>query len=89
MDGNQPAIVAALRQSGCSVQSLASVGGGCPDLLVARAGRLWLMEIKDPSQDLNKQRLTPAQILWHFDWKSRVHIVKTPGAALAVVDANA
>ena len=38
IDDNQPEIVKALREIGCSVQSLASVGGGCADLLVGYQG---------------------------------------------------
>jgi hypothetical protein len=35
-DANQAAIVAAMRARGWLVLDLASVGGGCPDLLVCR-----------------------------------------------------
>lgn len=45
-DANQAEIVRALRAVGCSVFSLAGVGGGCPDLLVGRGGATWLLEVK-------------------------------------------
>src|SRR5580700_7594734 len=45
IDANHVEIVKALRQAGASVQSLAGVGKGCPDLLVARAGQMWLIEV--------------------------------------------
>ena len=38
VDANQAEIVAALRAAHCSVQSLASLGDGAPDLLVGHAG---------------------------------------------------
>ena len=37
-DENHTAIVQALLDAGCSVQSLAAVGCGCPDLLWGLAG---------------------------------------------------
>ena len=44
IDANQPEIVAALRDAGCSVLSLAQLGGGVPDLLIGR-GNLMLLVI--------------------------------------------
>lgn len=38
IDANQPDIVLQLEQTGASVESLAAVGGGVPDLLVGCAG---------------------------------------------------
>ena len=46
IDANQTEIVKALRQVGASVQSLASTGKGCPDLLVGFRGVNWLLEVK-------------------------------------------
>lgn len=46
-DGNQAAIVAALRSVGCSVVDLSATGGGVPDLLVGRVGVTFLLEVKD------------------------------------------
>ena len=44
-----------LRRVGCFVQSLASIGKGCPDLLVGKAGSWLVLEVKDGGQ----VRLTP------------------------------
>lgn len=86
VDANQPAIVAALRRCGCKVQSLAAVGQGVPDLLVMRAGRLSLLEVKDPSQDPCKRVLTPAQRDWHAEWTGApVAIVETVEQALEAI----
>lgn len=85
-DANQPEIVKALRASGASVQHLHSVGAGCPDLLCAISGRNFLVEVKDGNKDKSKQALTPAQVKWHSDWKSDVHIVNSVDAAVEVVE---
>lgn len=47
-DANHRAIVAGLLAAGCSVLELHAVGGGCPDLLVGRAGWDRLIEVKRP-----------------------------------------
>lgn len=59
VDRNHGEIVAAFRKAGWSVLSLASVGRGCPDLLVAHPSEsdLRLIEIKAP-----KGRLTADQL---------------------------
>jgi len=76
VDANQGEIVSALLGAGCCVQSLASVGRGCPDLLVYSPLRgLLLIEIKDgqkpPSKDVSE-----AQKTWHKNWKGHVSIVR-------------
>lgn len=77
IDDNQAEIVEALRKAGATVQSLAAIGKGCPDLLVGIANRTILMEIKDGSKPPSKRELTPAQQEWHSKWN---------GGALAIVD---
>ncbi len=68
VDDNQAEVVAALRKAGATVQSLAEVGRGCPDLLVGFAGKTSLMEIKDGSKVASARKLTPAQQVWHGAW---------------------
>ena len=46
IDSNHKEIVAALREIGATVVSLAAMKHGCPDLLVGYAGETMLMEIK-------------------------------------------
>ena len=77
VDENQAEIVRALRELGCSVQSLAAIGQGCPDLLVGRWGRNVLMEIKDGSKSPSRRKLTPAESDWISDWRGEVHVVET------------
>ena len=67
-DANQTAIVRALEAAGCEVQSLAGVGFGCPDLMVA-TGDLdhpWkILEVKDGSKPPSQRKLTDDEIKWH------------------------
>lgn len=77
IDDNQAEIVDALRKVGCTVQSLAAIGKGCPDLLVGVAGRTLLIEVKDGKKPQSARALTPDQLVWHGAWV---------GGPLAVVD---
>ena len=77
IDANQTAVVSALRAAGATVQSLAAVGDGVPDLLVGFRSATILMEVKDAAQPPSKRRLTPDQRNWHGKWR---------GGALATVD---
>lgn len=65
VDGNQSAIVGALIACGALVQSLARMGQGVPDLLVAFRGRVLLIEVKNGAKSPSRRRLTKAQVDWH------------------------
>lgn len=88
VDANQPEIVSALRDIGCSVESLHRVGGGVPDILVGYRGRNYLMEIKNP-EAVNRQRgsqLLPEQSAWHNAWRGLpVAVVRSINDALEVL----
>ena len=84
-DANQTQVVNALRQAGASVQSLAAVGKGCPDLLVGYQGINYLMEVKDGSKVPSAQKLTIDQEHWHSVWKGVVHVVKSKDEALKIL----
>ena len=68
-DGNHKEIVKAFRDSGCTVLDLASVGGGCPDLLVGYGGRNILVEVKDGSKPPSARKLTPDQVVFCDSWR--------------------
>jgi hypothetical protein len=68
VDANHASIAACLRACGVRVQSLAGVGDGVPDLLCLFRGRLFLVEVKNPAQAPNKQRLRETQEKWHAEW---------------------
>jgi len=85
VDFNQREVVAALRGAGATVQLLHAVGEGCPDLLVGYRGGNYLLEVKDGSKPLSKQKLTPQQEAWHRDWRGHRVVVNSPEAALAAI----
>ncbi len=87
LDSNHGQIVTALRAVGATVQSLASVGKGCPDILVGINGRNWLMEIKDGDKSPSRQSLTAEEVIWHNEWKGKVSIVTDVKQALAAIGA--
>ena len=86
VDANQKQIVTALRDAGCSVQSLAATGRGVPDLLVGRAGKNILMEIKDGSRTPSERKLTPDQEIWHSAWRGQIHVVTSTDDALRLIE---
>jgi hypothetical protein len=77
VDGNQSALVEQIEELGASVQSLHTLGGGVPDLLVGYRGLNYLLEVKDPAQPPSKRKLRETQVLWHSDWRGQVAIVET------------
>ncbi len=87
IDGNHRAIVAHLEAIGCSVQTLAAVGRGVPDLLVGRRAVNVLIEVKDGEQAPSRRQLTADQREWHRRWRGQVAVAHTPEEAEAVVNA--
>lgn len=83
IDGNHVDIVNELRSLGASVCSLASVGSGCPDILVGWKGRNYLFEIKDPKQKPSKQTLTDDEKCFHFLWHGQVDVITSTEQATA------
>ena len=77
IDANHEQVVSALRAAGATVQSLAGVGKGVPDLLVGYKGQTLLMEVKDGNKSPSARLLNKDQLRWHGSWL---------GGALAVVD---
>lgn len=82
VDRNHAEVVAALRGVGASVQSLAAVGSGCPDLLVGHRGKNYLFEVKDGSAAPSAQKLRPAQVEWLRAWAGEARVVLCPEDAL-------
>ena len=70
VDRNHKEIVEALRCEGFSVESLATVGKGVPDIIVGHNSCNLLLEIKSKGG-----KLTPDQVTWHFKWQGQVDIV--------------
>lgn len=87
VDANQTAIVDALRAIGASVQSLAMVGRGVPDLLVGFRAQTFLLEVKDGAKPPSAQRLTPDEAAWHDSWRGHVAVVASIEEALHAIGA--
>ena len=86
IDANQEQIVTALRAAGATVQSLAGVGKGVPDLLVGYQGQTLLLEIKDGRKPPSARLLTEDQLRWHGSWKGgALAVVDSPDAALRMI----
>jgi hypothetical protein len=85
IDDNHTDVVSALRKIGATVQSLATIGGGCPDLLAAHHGTLFLFEVKDGAKSPSARRLTPDEQRWHQEWAGPVFIVESAEQALRVI----
>lgn len=88
VDRNQAEIVKALRQMGCSVLSMAAIGNGAPDLLVARCGRVLLVEVKNSEQCPSKQRLTEDQVSFHRNWNSEINIIHSVDEAIKLIESK-
>lgn len=82
-DGNQTAVVQALRQAGRSVLVLSGVGRGCPDLLVGWPGGNLLLEVKDGSKPPSARKLTPDEADFFVRWRGPCAVVSSVAEALA------
>lgn len=82
IDANHGEIVKALRGVGASVQSLADLGKGAPDLLVGFRGRNWLFEVKDGSLPPSRQKLTLDEKKWRNSWRGHYAVATSPDEAL-------
>ena len=85
LDSNHRAIVLALQAIGATVQSLASMGGGVPDLLVGYHGLNVLLEVKDGDKPPSARELTGAELGFHRTWGGQVALVYTAEQAQMVV----
>ena len=75
-DANQGEIINALKGvPGVSVQSLASVGDGCPDLLVGAQGQTFLVEVKNGSMVPSRRTFTDDQRTWIGSWQGSAVVV--------------
>lgn len=86
VDANQAAIVAALREAGASVQPLAAIGRGVPDLLVGFAGRNFLFEVKDGDKRPSKRRLTEDETRWLAAWAGQAVVIESAADAIAALE---
>lgn len=72
-DSNHSYITKILQRLGFSVQNTAGVGAGFPDLVVGKAGRNYLVEIKTEHGSLE-----PSQTAFARDWNGgKVTVLRT------------
>lgn len=77
IDANQNEIVSGLRRAGFSVFITSSLGNGFPDLVVGRASRNYLFEIKDSKKCLSQRKLTQKESEFVTLWRGQVAVVST------------
>ena len=80
VDKNHSEVVEAFRKMGASVLSLAPLGRGIPDLLVAIGGVTWLIEIKS-----KKGKENDLQLEWAENWKGARAVVRDTQGVETVV----
>jgi len=71
VDANHTEIVDCFKKLGCSVLSLAAMGKGVPDLLVATNGITWLVEVKS-----GKGKENELQKEWAENWQGARALVR-------------
>lgn len=81
IDSNQKLIVRSLRDIGATVESLADLGEGKPDILVGFRGKNFLFEIKKDE----KEKLTIEQEKWHNHWVGTVYIIYNFNQAMEIL----
>jgi len=90
-DRNHSEIVAAFRKMGCSVLSLARLGGGIPDLLVSVGvfgyGDTFLIEVKDGSKSPSRRKLTEDQQHFKDNWRGQLFYVDSVKDVPIIVNA--
>ena len=68
-DANQTAIVRDLSKLGFSVAITSMVGNGFPDLVIAKANKTAVVEIKDGTKPPSQRKLTPDEIKFMDSWR--------------------
>lgn len=87
IDATQGEIVHGLRAAGAFVQSLATIGKGCPDLLVAYRGRWYPIETKPSKGGTRDTALREAQVAWWLASKIDPAVARTIDDALRIIGA--
>ncbi len=87
VDANQSGIVRFLRDKGVIVRHTHMVGTGFPDIVCGYKGINFLFEIKDSDKPESAKKLTPAEIIFHYEWQGQKAIVETGPQAWAIIEA--
>lgn len=73
-DSNHAEISNCFKAFGFSVKDVSRLKGFC-DIVVAKNGRTYLVEIKDGSKPRSKQKLTEKEQDFHDSWNDEVYII--------------
>jgi hypothetical protein len=76
VDATQSAIVAALRKRGAFVQSMASIGKGCVDILYSFRGQWHTCEVKNGALSPSQRKLTPMEADWIAAAQAPVYLIE-------------
>lgn len=85
VDANHGAVTRALEQLGASVDSLAPLGSGKPDLLVGFRGRALVLEVKDGTKPPSRRQLTADERRWFARFRGEAYVVHSVDEAIDVV----
>lgn len=83
IDKNQPEIVECFRTLGFSVLHIHTLKN-CADLIISRAGRTAVIEIKDGSKPKSAQKLTTGELKFKNEWQGEYHIVTSVEEAIDI-----
>jgi Holliday junction resolvase len=72
VDANQRQVVDDLRKLGFSVAITSSLGQGFPDLVLGKAKKNYLVELKDGSKVPSARKLTPDEVKFIDAWRGKV-----------------
>ena len=87
IDGNQTAVVQALRAAGMTVWITSAMGNGAPDLVCGWRGITVLIELKDGDKVPSAQALTAAEQTFSDTWAGQWCVANSPeSAVLAVIE---
>jgi hypothetical protein len=67
VDRNHWDVFSAFKRLGWCAISTHALGSGFPDMVVAKAGVLKLVEVKDGKKSKSRRPLTPDQVIYHRD----------------------
>ncbi len=73
IDDNQNLIVKQLRKCGVSVAITSMVGNGFPDLIIGRAGRNYMIELKDGKKTESRKQLTKDETKFFDTWSGQIN----------------
>jgi Holliday junction resolvase len=71
-DANQQQVVKDLRKLGFSVAVTSSLGKGFPDLVLGKANKNYLVELKDGNKPPSARKLTPDEEVFIDGWRGKV-----------------